>query len=271
MWVVPLLAVLAAGPGQVPDAALARPVAGPTPHAEWAVPLALTAGRIPDTPGEAGTARPQQAEPTPADAPPIGESLQRLAAVIGTSDGPAPARFSDWPATLREARQRAARALTTLLELSKGWPAATPEPYRRQLAGTATLVERAANDAGPTPLTTLIGPLADDLETKLGHCQASGGRLGRLIAVRVRTVQGSREAPDWQVLILPRLFAAAPGAAPTPFARLSSPTVEQLVPGRYLLWARDPARGRVSERQVLVVGDGRDALDIDLPVPADGG
>jgi len=255
MWVVPLLAMLAGGPGDVADAAV-RPAIG-----DAASPRGDAASR------EAAG----QAPPATAEAPPIGGSLQRLAAVIGTADAPEPARFLEWPAVQREARHRAARALSTLLALSRGSPASTPEPYRHQLASMATLVERAAaSDEGPS-LAALIGPLADDLETKLGHCQASGGRLGRLIAVRVRTVQGAREAPDWQVLILPRLFAAAPGAAPTPFSRLSSPTVEQVVPGRYLLWARDPVRGLVSERQVLVVGEGRDAVDIDLPVPAHGG
>lgn len=244
MWVVPLLAVLAAGSGHAPDMAVARP---------GVVAAAVT---------------PQSAA---VDVPPIGASLRRLAAVIGTSDEPTPARFAAWPARLREAQQRGARALTTLIGLSSTWPAETPEPYRRQLAATATLVERAAQEDSGTSLAALVEPLADDLETKLAHCQASGGRLGGLVTVRVRTVHAAREAANWQVLTLPRLFAASPGATPTPFPQLSSPTVERLVPGRYLLWARDPVSGGLSERQVLVVGDGRAAVDIDLPVPTQGG
>lgn len=209
-------------------------------------------------------------QPSPETAaPPIGDSLRRLAAALGATDGRLPRRMAEWPQRLRQAHERTMAALTVLIGLSNNWPRDTPEDYRRQLSATAGLVDRAIrNEDGAPRLETLIEPLADDLETKLGHCQASGGRLGGLVTVQVRTVRGTREDAAWQVLVLPRIFEDAPGAAPTPFPKLSSPTASRVVPGRYLLWARDPVNGRASERLVLVVGNGQTGLDVDLPVPS---
>lgn len=244
MWVVPLLAALAAGAGHVPAV---------MPSAVMPVTALATA--------------PQPSPETAA--PPIGDSLRRLAAALGATDGRLPRRMAEWPQRLRQAHERTMAALTVLIGLSNNWPRDTPEDYRRQLAATAGLVDRAIRNADGAPrLETLIEPLADDLETKLGHCQASGGRLGGLVTVQVRTVRGAREDAAWQVLVLPRIFEDAPGAAPTPFPKLSSPTASRVVPGRYLLWARDPVNGRASERLVLVVGNGQTGLDVDLPVPS---
>lgn len=241
MWVAPLLAALAAGivlapasPAPVPRVVVAHPAGQPTA----------------DTP-----------------APPIPESLQRMADVLGTGDGTAPARFAGWPRSLRRARIRAAHALGGLLGLSRGWPLETPLPYRRQLASMADAVDDAARDPTNTRFSLIIVPLADDLDTKLAHCVANGGKLGGLVDVHVRTVRGRQEQRDWQVLTMPRIFDGAPNAVPTPFPELSSPTAERLVPGRYLLWARDPVHGRLSDRLVVVVG-GRPSLTVDLPVPA---
>ena len=247
MWVGPQLAVLAGGV-----------VVG--------LAAAAVTGRA-DT-GNPAVMRARFHQAAPDDAPPIGDSLRRLADAIGGVDGPLPSRVASLPAPLHAARRRAAAALARLLQLSRDWPRDTPEPYRRQLARTADIVETSATGADATSLAYLIEPLADDLEIKLGHCEASGGKLGGLIDVRVRTVTGAREAPNWQVLVVPRLLASAPGgAAATPFPRLSSPTAERLVPGRYVLWARHPDHGRASQRQVLVVGGGRSEVDVDLPVP----
>jgi hypothetical protein len=70
------------------------------------------------------------------------------------------------------------------------------------------------------------------------------------------------------VFYMPRVFEAARSATPDLFPQLSSPTQETLVPGRYVMWARDPVTSRVGERTVVKVGEGRKELLVDLPVPA---
>jgi hypothetical protein len=67
---------------------------------------------------------------------------------------------------------------------------------------------------------------------------------------------------------MPRIFEAAGSASPDLFPQLSSPTEETLVPGRYVMWVRDPATSRVGERTVVKVGEGKKELLLDLPVPA---
>ena len=66
---------------------------------------------------------------------------------------------------------------------------------------------------------------------------------------------------------MPRVFEAATNASPDLFPQLSSPTEDTLVPGRYVMWVRDPATARLGERTVIKVGEGRKELLIDLPVP----
>jgi hypothetical protein len=112
--------------------------------------------------------------------------------------------------------------------------------------------------------------LADDLEAKLEHCRKSGGRLGGSVLVRVRTVQAGTEAPRWQVFYMPKIFEIAPSATPDLFPQLSSPTEDLLVPGRYLMWVRNPSTNTVGERTVVKVGEGRKELIVDLPVPSAG-
>ena len=85
--------------------------------------------------------------------------------------------------------------------------------------------------------------------------------------MRVRTLQGGAESKSWQVFYMPRVFEASTSASPDLFPQLSSPTEESLVPGRYVMWVRDPATARLGERTVVKVGEGRKELLLDLPVP----
>ena len=73
---------------------------------------------------------------------------------------------------------------------------------------------------------------------------------------------------NWQVFYLPRVLEAVTGAAPDRFPQLSSPTRETLVPGRYVMWAKDPSSERAGEKAVVKVGEGKKELLLDLPVPA---
>jgi hypothetical protein len=66
---------------------------------------------------------------------------------------------------------------------------------------------------------------------------------------------------------MPRVFEVATNAAPDLFPLLSSPTQQTLVPGRYVMWVRDPATARLGERTLIRVGGGLKELLVDLPVP----
>jgi hypothetical protein len=79
---------------------------------------------------------------------------------------------------------------------------------------------------------------------------------------------GSAEIKSWQVFYMPRVFEVVANASPDVFPQLSSPTQETLVPGRYVMWVRDPTTARLGERTVVKVGEGKMELLLDLPVPA---
>ena len=192
--------------------------------------------------------------------PRIPESLSALAALLSKIDP---------TAAVRPPHRRATQAVTELQALAKNWPAESPEPYRRNLAGLAGELEAAVASRDSRRLHDALHAVADDLETKLEHCRKSGGRLGGAVTVRVRTVQGPTEARSWQVVYMPKIFEASSTHTPDVFPQLSSPTEEPLIPGRYVMWVRQPGTAKTGERTVVKVGEGRKELLVDLPVPAD--
>jgi hypothetical protein len=106
-------------------------------------------------------------------------------------------------------------------------------------------------------MVEFLDALSEDLEVKLEHCVLSGGKLGGSVAVTVRTVSGAEEVRNRQVLYLAKVLELSSSASPDQFPQLSSPTREMLVPGRYVMWSRDPSTNQVSERTVVKVGEGR--------------
>jgi hypothetical protein len=209
-------------------------------------------------------ARPQTAaqrdDRAPVSAPALVSSLQTLKALI-----------AQVPALPRNVngRRRADIAVSRLLLLSARWPAQSPADYRINLARDAVALRSALQSGDFLSVAATIDAVADDLEVKLEHCTRSGGKLGGSVVVRVRTVRGREEARSWQVFYIPRVLEAAGGASPDVFPRLSSPTDETLVPGRYVMWVRHPETNRTSERTVVKVGEGKRELQLDLAVPAD--
>lgn len=232
----------------------------------WQTPVLaglLLAETIALVPGAGARARvPVHQAPAPAAqaVPQVADGLRRLAALLEsiTTDTPA----------IAQPRDRARVTLGRLLELSKAWPAESPLPYRRSVATLVTTLREAIAAPALGALPRVLEALADDLEAKLEHCVASGGKLGGAVRVLVRTRDPRQEVRDWQVLYLPKIQEASASASPAVFPQLSSPTDERLVPGRYVIWARNPFNGQSGDRQVFKVGEGRTDLTIELPVPA---
>lgn len=227
---------------------------------EWAEPSPTTAKYVIAFLADRGVSKEAARPSAPAQSPQVKASLARLAGVLE--------RVPPASAPVRAARQRANAALSQLQQLSAKWPAESPDDYRDNLAGDIAALENALGSGNVDGLAAALQSLAEDLEIKLEHCTLSGGRLGGSVVVRVRTLQGGEERKSWQVFYMPRIFEAAGNASPDLFPQLSSPTEETLVPGRYVMWVRDPATSRVGERTVVKVGDGKKELLLDLPVPA---
>ena len=149
----------------------------------------------------------------------------------------------------------------------RGWPAESPEEYRANLAASVSTLD-AALRAGGSASVAAVQSVAEDLEVKLEHCTMSGGKLGGAVAVGSARCQGSAEVRAWQVFYMPKVLEAAENASPGSVPQLSSPTEEALVPGRYVMWVRDPVTSTLGERTVVKVGAGKKDLLLELLVPA---
>jgi hypothetical protein len=202
----------------------------------------------------------QRDDRAPVSPPALTISLQALKALIAQVPVTPQSRIT---------RIRADVAVSRLLGLSAKWPAQSPADYRLNLARDAVALRAALQSGDRLRIAATLEAVADDLEVKLEHCLRSGGKLGGSVVVRVRTLRGSEEARSWQVLYMPKVLEASGGASPDVFPRLSSPTDETLVPGRYVMWVRQPDSDRASERTVVKVGEGKSELLLDLTVPAD--
>ena len=226
---------------------------------EWAESSPSTAKFVLAFLADLGVSRQTVRTVPPRASPQVRASLAALAVVL--------ARVPPASPRVRSAQRRAATALSSLQALSAKWPADSPDDYRDNLAGDVAALEAALREGNPEGLATTVDAVAEDLEDKLEHCTKNGGRLGGSVVVRVRTVRDGSESRSWQVFYMPRVFEAASNASPDLFPQLSSPTQETLVPGRYVMWVRDPATARLGERTVVKIGEGRKELLVDLTVP----
>jgi hypothetical protein len=115
------------------------------------------------------------------------------------------------------------------------------------------------------PTDQVVSDIAEDLSLKVEHCRVLKIGMGGGIKVIVNTRRGDGSVRNLQVRYLLKFYEMAKGAEPGTFARLSSPTDVTLAPGRYWLWAVDPATGQSSTR-TLVRAAGQKELVVDVPV-----
>lgn len=133
------------------------------------------------------------------------------------------------------------------------------DAYVRSFQQAAELVRTRPTDA-------VLADISGDLQAKREHCRNLKIGMGGVVKLRVQTRRGSSAVPDWQVLHLLKIYEWVPSASAVNFPRLSTPTEMDVAPGRYLVWARDPATGKTSDR-VLVKAAGQGELLVDLAVP----
>ena len=124
----------------------------------------------------------------------------------------------------------------------------------------------AAELLGRKPSSATLQAIAEDLQDKVEHCRRLGIGMGGTILVTVHTRRGAEPVPNHQVRYLLKFFEVVKGAQPGTFPRFSTPTEAVLEPGRYWVWAIDPASGRESPRTLVKVAGARE-LTIDVPVP----
>lgn len=138
-------------------------------------------------------------------------------------------------------------------------PAQISEGYVRSM-------QRAAQLLVGQPAAPIIDDVMEDLEAKVDHCRMLGVPMGGQVNLKVNTRRTAGEVKDWQVFYLLKFYERLPGVDAANFPRLSTPTEVLLEPGRYWVWAKNPATGQTSERSLVRVAGQKEVI-LDLPVP----
>jgi hypothetical protein len=152
------------------------------------------------------------------------------------------------------------------------WQNATSDPlaFRQSFAYDVAVARAAKADGDRERLVAVLRTINDDVVEKADHCALSPSGMASPVRVSIRTVFDGKESPNWEILYMPKImeFATDGAAAAMPFRIFSSPAVDDLAPGRYVVWARRPGpNGVESARTTIRVGGGVASLAQDIAVP----
>ena len=180
---------------------------------------------------------------------PLRTALSALASEI--------APFTRDPQPLRQAALDATNWVRWLQEATEAWKPASVDdgrPMRVAIERMVLAMRGAPNDAARRDL---LPPIENDLEDKVAYCRKHG--LSSTSRVTVVTKRGAvAEVSGLEVLFLEKFLENDPRAVPRQFRGFSSPATDELVPGRYVIWAREPApsrkEGQRKESRVSVQG-----------------
>jgi ankyrin repeat protein len=138
----------------------------------------------------------------------------------------------------------------------------SPKYSREYFVSLQSMADTLENSSG----TDVVKEIADDLGDKRDFCVRNHVDMGGSVKVQVRTRQQDKEVSNWQVYFLLRIYETNPSAAPGAFLRWSSPTSEEIEPGRYFFWAENPSTKAKTERKLVPLHEGQTAA-VDLLVP----
>jgi hypothetical protein len=160
------------------------------------------------------------------------------------------------------------RHLRWLLNNAKRWVPATAgegSALRESLERMTTALRDVAQDTNTVKLRWEA--IRDDLAEKVAYCRQHGLAATRQVRV-VTKRNGTTEIKGMEVLYLEKFFASDANAKPLQFRGFSSPAVDELAPGRYLFWAKEPgAGGKSGERKEARVGVTSTGEAIEVLVP----
>jgi hypothetical protein len=113
----------------------------------------------------------------------------------------------------------------------------------------------------------LLFAISDDLAVKEEHCRQKGLVAPQRVTV-VTKKNGLEEVQGLAVLYIEKFFQSNPDARPQEFRRFSSPAVDDLVPGRYVIWAKETGEtGRTGQRKEARIGNGLPKEPIEVLTP----
>jgi hypothetical protein len=116
-------------------------------------------------------------------------------------------------------------------------------------------------------LATMLAEVRDDLTIKKEHCRAVGLTTPQRVTV-VTKRNALEEVKGLEVLYIEKFFQSDANAKPLQFRRFSSPAVDELVPGKYVFWAKQPGEsGRRGEQKEARIGNAFTKEPIEVLAP----
>jgi hypothetical protein len=116
-------------------------------------------------------------------------------------------------------------------------------------------------------LASFLADIRDDLAIKTDHCRAKGLATPQRVFV-VTKRKGREEVKGLAVAYIEKFFASDPGARPLEFRQFSSPAVDDLAPGRYVIWATETdGAKRSGPRKEARIGNGLPKEPIEVLTP----
>lgn len=126
-----------------------------------------------------------------------------------------------------------------------------------------TFAESPARDPGS--LLNILEGLSEDLTAKIVFARASRGSSNSDITVVARTIENDAEISGFVVWFVPRAWLDAKSHYQR-FDRISSPSILELPPGNYFIWAEKGAL-HSAPQPVSLGADKRSRKEIDIVVP----
>jgi hypothetical protein len=108
--------------------------------------------------------------------------------------------------------------------------------------------------------------VASDLEVKHEHCRRFGLTARQRVSVATKHESGN-EVKGLAVLYVEAFYQFQPSLRAHEFDGFSSPAKADLVPGRYVIWAKQPKRQEHGERKLVRIGNTEQIQQIEVLAP----
>jgi hypothetical protein len=112
----------------------------------------------------------------------------------------------------------------------------------------------------------ILQAVGSDLEVKHEHCRKFGLTARQRVSVATKHETGN-EVKGLAVLYVEAFYQFQPSLRAQEFDGFSSPAKADLVPGRYVIWAKQPKRQEHGERKLVRIGNAERIQQIEVLAP----
>jgi len=161
---------------------------------------------------------------------------------------------------------RMTKDLATMQKVVKVKNIDLPDGFRTSLKDSSDALKLAAEvNLKPDQRLVVFAGVVDDITAKTEYANSTAMNVFSAVKVTVRTLDGVLEKKGCRVFYVPVAWVNDLKKH-SEFANDSSPTTEEMWPGRYYMWTK--LENRLGDKKVVVIGtNGKLEQSLDLPIP----